>query len=137
MTKKILCAIDDTEHAKNAIAYAAQLSAKTGAQLALCTVNALTGGLRGPQIYTHDAAEIKKTLDSAASLAHQRGARNTSEIELKGREISTAVIQYAEQNEFDHIVVGTGDKRGLSRLVLGSVAAEIAGRAHCTVTVAR
>ena len=137
MTKKILCAIDDTEHAKNAIAYAAQLSAKTGAQLALCTVNALTGGLRGPQIYTHDDAEIKKTLDSVASLAHQRGARNTSEIELKGREISTAVIQYAEQNEFDHIVVGTGDKRGLSRLVLGSVAAEIAGRAHCTVTVAR
>ena len=137
MTKKILCAIGDTEHAKNAIAYAAQLSAKTGAQLALCTVNALTGGLRGPQIYTHDDAEIKKTLDSAASLAHQRGARNTSEIELKGREISTAVIQYAEQNEFDHIVVGTGDKRGLSRLVLGSVAAEIAGRAHCTVTVAR
>jgi nucleotide-binding universal stress UspA family protein len=137
MTKKILCAIDDTEHAKNAIAYAAQLSAKTGAQLALCTVNALTGGLRGPQIYMHDDADIKKTLDNAASLAHQRGAKDTSKIELKGREISTAVIQYAEQNEFDHIVVGTGDKRGLSRLVLGSVAAEIAGRAHCTVTVAR
>ncbi|EKE17298.1 MAG: hypothetical protein ACD_10C00512G0002, partial [uncultured bacterium] len=30
-----------------------------------------------------------------------------------------------------------GDKRGLSRLVLGSVAADVAARAHCSVTIAR
>ena len=30
----------------------------------------------------------------------------------------------------DHIVMGTGDKRGLKRLVLGSVAAEVAGHAR-------
>lgn len=137
MTKKILCAIDDTGHARNAIAYAAELSAKTGAPLTICTVNVLMGGLRGPPIYLHEDADIKKMLDKAASLARQHGVKNTFETELKGREISTAVIQYAEQNGFDHIVVGTGDKRGLSRLVLGSVAADIAGRAHCTVTVAR
>jgi nucleotide-binding universal stress UspA family protein len=137
MTKKILCAIDDTEHAKNAIVYAAELSTKTGAQLTFCTVNVLTGGLRGPPIYMHEDANIKKTLDNAASLARQHGVKNSSEAELKGREISTAVVQYAEQNGFDHIVTGTGDKRGLSRLALGSVAADIAGKAHCSVTIAR
>lgn len=137
MIKKILCAIDDTEDAMNAVVQAAEFSFKTDAPLTLCMVNALTGGLRGPQIYMHDDATTKKILDNAASLARQHGVKNTVETELKGREISTAVIQYAEQNGFDHIVVGTGDKRGLSRLVLGSVAADIAGRAHCTVTVAR
>jgi nucleotide-binding universal stress UspA family protein len=137
MTKKILCAIDDTEHAKNATAYAAELSAKTGAQLTFCTVNVLMGGLRGPPIYMREDAEIKKILDSAASLARKHGIKNLSEIELKGREISAAVVQYAEQNGIDHIVTGTGDRRGLSRLALGSVAADIAGKAHCTVTIAR
>ncbi len=137
MTKKILCAIDDTDHAKAAVIQAAELAAKTGASLTLCTVNVLMGGLRGPAIYSHDEASIKKTLDSAADLARQHGAKSTSETELKGREISTAVVQYAEQNGFDHIVTGTGDKRGLSRLALGSVAADIAGKAHCPVTVAR
>ena len=137
MIKKILCAIDDTEHAMNAVVQAAEFSFKTGAPLTLCMVNALTGGLRSPPIYMYDDASIKKILDNAASLARQHGVKNTLETELNGREISTAVIQYAEQNGFDHIVVGTGDKRGLSRLVLGSVAADIAGRAHCTVTVSR
>ena len=137
MTKKILCAIDDTDHAKNAVIQAAELSAKTGAALTVCTVNVMQGGLRGPAIYLHDDADIKKILDNAASLARKHGANKMSETELKGREISTAVVQYAEQNGFDHIVTGTGDKRGLSRLALGSVAADIAGRAHCTVTVAR
>lgn len=137
MTKKILCAIDDTDHAKSAVITAAELSVKFGAQLTICTVNVLMGGLRGPPIFSHDDASIKKTLDNAASLARQHGAKNTSETELKGREISTAVVQYAEQNGFDHIVTGTGDRRGLSRLALGSVAADIAGKAHCTVTIAR
>ena len=137
MTKKILCAIDDTEHAKAAIVQAAELSAKTGAALTLCTVNVLMGGLRGPPIYLHDDAVIKNILDVGAAMAKQHGAKITTETELKGREISTAVVHFAEQNGFDHIVTGTGDKRGLSRLALGSVAADIAGKAHCTVTVAR
>ena len=40
-------------------------------------------------------------------------------------------------NGYTHIVMGTGDKKGLKRLVLGSVAAEVVSQAHCTVTVAR
>ena len=35
------------------------------------------------------------------------------------------------------IVIGTGDKRGLLRLFLGSVAADVAHRAPCTVIIAR
>ena len=35
------------------------------------------------------------------------------------------------------IVIGTGDKRGLSRLFLGSVAADVVHRAPCTVIIAR
>lgn len=38
---------------------------------------------------------------------------------------------------YTHIVMGTGDKKGLKRLVLGSVATEVMVHAHCTVTIAR
>jgi nucleotide-binding universal stress UspA family protein len=137
MTKKILCAVDDTDHAQKAVIYAAELSAKTGAALTICSVNLLQGGLRGPPIYLHDDADIKKILDGAAALAHKNGAKKTSETELKGREVATAVVQFAEQNTFDHIVAGAGHKHGLSRLALGSVALDIVERAHCPVTVAR
>ena len=69
--------------------------------------------------------------------AKKSGATKVEELALRSREAAAAVVQYAEENGYDHIVVGTGDKRGVSRLVLGSVAADVSGRAHCSVTVAR
>lgn len=137
MTKKILCSTDGTVHSEHAIQAAAELSARLGASLSICTVNVAHGGARGPLIYALEDDQVKKVLDGAAALARKAGATKIDEIALRSREAAAAIVQYAEENGYDHIVVGTGDKRGVSRLVLGSVAADVAGRAHCTVTVAR
>lgn len=135
--KKILCATDGTEHSAHAIDLAAALASKMGVPLAICTVNIARGGTRGPLIYTWGDDEVKKVLDTSAARARDAGASNVGEVVLRSRDAGAAVVQYAEENGFDHIVVGTGDKHGLSRLVLGSVAADISARAHCSVTVAR
>ena len=137
MTLKILCATDGTAHSAHAIEFAAQLAARFGAALSVCAVNVAHGGSRGPLLYSWEDAEVKAILDEAAAAARKAGAAAVEELALRSREAASAIIQYAEENGFDHIVVGTGDKRGVSRLVLGSVAADIAGRAHCSVTVAR
>jgi len=136
MTKRILCAIDETDHAKSAVIEAAELCSLTGAPLTICTVNVLQGGLRGPPIYLHADKEIDKILADAESLAGKYGAKQSSKVTLSSRDIATAIIQYAEQNGFDHIVAGAGHHRGLSRLILGSVASDIVARAHCSVTIA-
>jgi nucleotide-binding universal stress UspA family protein len=137
MTRKILCATDGTEHSAHAVELAATMAAKLGASLSICAVNVASGGARGPLIYTWEDDEVKKILDKAAAVARKAGAAQVDELALRSREAASALVQYAEENGYDHIVVGTGDKRGISRLVLGSVAADVAGRAHCSVTVAR
>ena len=137
MTKKILCATDGTAHSAHAVDLAAELSARLGASLAICIVNVGRGGTRGPLIFTLEDAEVKSILDNAAAAARKAGAAKVEEIALRSREAAAAIVQYAEENGFDHIVTGTGDKHGVSRLVLGSVAADVASRAHCTVTIAR
>lgn len=137
MTKKILCSTDGTSHSEHAIQVAAEMAAKLGASLSICTVNVARGGARGPLIYSMEDDQVKKILDAAAAVARKAGATKVDEVALRSREAAAAIVQYAEENGYDHIVVGTGDKRGVSRLVLGSVAADVAGRAHCTVTVAR
>ena len=137
MTTRILCATDGTDHSIHAIQLAAQLSAKLSAKLAICAVNVARGGMRGPLIYTWEDDQAKRVLDEASAEARKAGATAVEELSLRSREAASAIVQYAEENGFDHIVVGTGDKRGISRLVLGSVAADIAGRAHCSVTIAR
>ncbi len=137
MTHKILCATDGTDHSAIAVIQAAELAAQSKAALTICTVNVAHGGGRGPTINHWSDAEVETILKDAAALAAKHGAAAAETVTIRSREAAGGVVSYAETHGFDHIVMGTGDKRGMSRLILGSVAGEVAGRAHCTVTVAR
>ncbi len=137
MTNKILCATDGTDHSDVAIIVASEMAAKFGADLTICAVNVAHGGVRGPLISHWTEAEVKAILENASAKAAGHGAAKVKTVDLISREAAAGIVAYAEQNGYDHIVMGTGDKRGISRLVLGSVAAEVSGRAHCSVTVAR
>lgn len=135
--KKILCATDGTSHSDHAVQLAGEMAGKLGADLVICTVNVARGGARAPLIYAMEESDVKRILDEAAAAAKKAGAKNVSEVALRSREAAAAIVQYAEENGFDHIITGTGDKHGVSRLMLGSVASDVSGRAHCSVTVAR
>jgi nucleotide-binding universal stress UspA family protein len=52
---------------------------------------------------------------------------------LEVGEPASAILQVAEQGAFDMIVMGTHGRRGLPRLLLGSVAQKVVSRAHCPV----
>ncbi|MEH7828233.1 universal stress protein [Gemmobacter denitrificans] len=137
MTRKILCPTDGTDHSNIAVAHAADLAAKYGAELTLCVVNVAHGGAKGPLIPHWPEADVVALLDAAQALAAQHGVAEARRVAIASREAAAGIVHHAEQNGYDHIVVGTGDKRGISRLMLGSVAADVMARAHCTVTVAR
>jgi len=49
---------------------------------------------------------------------------------------ATAIVDYARKNQIDHIVMGARSSGGLRRY-LGSVSAQVAAEAGCTVTVVR
>lgn len=135
--KKILCATDGTTHGDKAVRHAAHLAKVENVPLAICTVNVLIGAMRGPAIYAHSEREISATLNKSVALAKAEGAPKVSAVELDAREVAGSVVAYANSEGYDHIVTGTGDPRGIKRLVLGSVAASIASAADCPVTIAR
>ena len=137
MTAKILCPTDGSDHATVGVLLAAEVAKATGGHLTICAVNVAHGGVRGPTISHWRPEEVQKVLGEAEGLAKAEGAADVGVVEVVAREAAPAIIAYAEQNKYTHIVMGTGDKRGLQRLVLGSVATEVATRAHCTVTIAR
>jgi nucleotide-binding universal stress UspA family protein len=140
MTTNILCAVDDTEYSKTAVALAAGLANALSAELTLFAVNELIGGAGGKggtAAYRWDSGDLQRVLDSATATAKQSGCSNAKAADVKSRDVARAIVIYAEDNGFDHIVVGTGGKSGLSRLMLGSVSRDMVARAHCAVTVAR
>ncbi|KFE70515.1 universal stress protein [Hyalangium minutum] len=48
-------------------------------------------------------------------------------------EAASTVLRLAEEGKHDLIIMGTHGRRGLPRLLLGSVAQKIVARAHCPV----
>jgi nucleotide-binding universal stress UspA family protein len=137
MTTKVLCPVDGSPHSKHALDVAVDIAAKFGAALSICAVNTVHGSARGPLIYHWTDSDVQALLDDAADTVAKHGATLAHKVVVIDREAAAGIVTYAEDNGIDHIVMGTGDKRGISRLMLGSIAADVCARAHCTVTVAR
>jgi nucleotide-binding universal stress UspA family protein len=139
MTKKILCAVDDTEYSKAAVAVGADLAKAMNAEVTFLAINQLLGGYvkGGASTYLWDSAALERVLDTATAAAKKEGVKAFKTANVKSRDVGRAIVIFAEENDFDHIVVGTGGKSGVSRLMLGSVSNDVLARAHCPVTVAR
>jgi nucleotide-binding universal stress UspA family protein len=139
MTTKILCAVDDTDYSKAAIAVTAELAKAMDAEVTLLAVNQLLGGFGhgGMSTYLWDSTALKRVLDAAMAAATKAGVKAPKSVDVKSRDVGRAIVVYAEENGMDHIVVGTGGKSGVSRLMLGSISSDVLARAHCPVTVAR
>lgn len=137
MPNAFLCATDGSEHSKIAVSYASHLAKSEGRKLIFLSVNIALGGARGPLTYQRDDAQVKDILNEAESVAKEAGLSACDKVTVKSRDAAWAIVQYAEEQNVGHIIVGTGDRSIASRLMLGSVAREVASKAHCSVTVAR
>lgn len=72
-----------------------------------------------------------KELDALA--AKQQNAPVPIKHRVVVGEAASTVLRVAEEGKHDLIVMGTHGRRGLPRLLLGSVAQKIVARAHCPV----
>lgn len=74
-------------------------------------------------------------LDGYARKAEEQGSDVTKE--YKVGDPPQEIVEYAEENDVDHIVMGSHGRSGVSRVVLGSVAEEVVRRSPIPVTVVR
>jgi nucleotide-binding universal stress UspA family protein len=79
-------------------------------------------------------SEAEEILDEARAQLEVDGDVETA-IEV-GRPAAT-IVEEARERDVDHVVVGSHGRRGVSRLVLGSVAEHVARRSPIPVTIVR
>lgn len=136
--KKVLCAIDDTDYSSVAIDLSADLAKACGAELAFLAVNELLGGHgRSGNAYLWTDAQVSELLDKAVARAAKTKGLQAKAVSLRSPDVASSIVQLAADHQFDHIVIGSGGKGAMSRLLLGSVSRDVASKAHCPVTVAR
>lgn len=141
MTRRVLISIDDSVAATAALEYA--VPAFGDAELTVlhvCRVEKTDESIRQRALKTECEAErnaatllAERLFENARKLAEDSETKLTTAIEYGP--LAERICAYAEENEIDHIVIGTHGRSGLSRVLLGSVAEGVVRRSSIPITI--
>jgi len=135
----LLVPIDFSPCSEHALDYACALAAKLGARIHVIhaigtTLPELSVALTDQMISSirHDnAAALDKLLQPRRALA------SFGEVTVVDDDARDAILKAARAVHADLIVIGTHGRRGLSRVLLGSVAEDVLRRSPCPVLAVR
>lgn len=149
--ERVLVCIDGSESSMEAADYAVKLAEKHGSQLVALNVivselgyaySAASGfGLVTPStindMLEKSRQEAQEWFDVIKQTAEAHGVWFKQEIVASPTAVAQAVVDYAEKNGIDLIVVGTRGRSGLEKILLGSVASGVVTHAKCPVLVVK
>jgi len=142
MTEKILVPTDGSPQSDAALEYA--LEEFTDQNITLLNVidpvdagySAPVGLPGGSEEWFENAKENSEAMfEEAQTVADDYGV--TLEFATEMGRPSQTIVEFAEEEEFDQIVMGSHGRSGVSRILLGSVAETVVRRASMPVTVVR
>lgn len=144
MYQRIMVAVDGSETAQRGLQEAIKLAADQKARLAIVHVIdivVVNGAEEFSETYIDSMRQYaNETLERARSSAKAAGLEaevQSPEIVTSGFHVSDKIAQLAEEWKADLLVVGTHGRRGVSRLLLGSVAERIVRMAPCPLLLVR
>jgi nucleotide-binding universal stress UspA family protein len=79
----------------------------------------------------------KRIVDDVKEMGEAAGVKMETKIVERHPSVPDAIIQFAEENGVDLVVMGTKGKTAISRFLLGSVTESVVHHAHCPVLVVR
>ena len=141
MYKHILIATDGSELAGKAISVGFELARQLESQVTVVTVTEpWTALVSGDAAFGFPIAEYEEAANESAisilagvSKLARKASINCTTVHEKDQYPSEGILQTANKNHCDLIVIASHGRRGLGRLLLGSVAAKVV--THSTVPV--
>jgi nucleotide-binding universal stress UspA family protein len=134
ISQKILCGIDGSDRSVKAAGVATELARRLGAELTFAMVNPRLAA-RAAILYVWPDTHISGVLEKAVRKALWRGVASVKSDTWRAESVSDALADYADQNEFDYIVIGASDRSGWPRFLNDSVARELSAKANCPVLI--
>ena len=149
---RILVAIDGSEESMAAATHAITIACKYDAELLALTVintqpwfySSTPYGWADNQtmekVHKKDRDEAQHWLDQIKANADDNGIKVSTKILMvptTSSSTSAAIVNYAEQNNIDLIIVGTRGRSGFKKMLLGSTALGVLTYGHCPVMVVK
>ena len=141
--KKILCPVDFSSGASEALDLAAGIAAVDGAELVVLHVWQPPVYIMGegiglaPEVIQSSVNDAEANLGKWRAEAENRGVRKVTPVFLNGAPWNEVVSLARRDPAIDLIVMGTHGRTGLTHALLGSVAEKVVRHAPCPVLVAR
>jgi nucleotide-binding universal stress UspA family protein len=145
--KKILVAIDFSESSKMALDRASSLATQLEAELDVLNVweapafvppesVMIEAALGGQTLVDLVEKRSGHDLDAFVAGVRERGVAVGRALSERGAP-SQVIVQMADRERYDLLVLGTHGRTGVSRAVMGSVAERVVRHAHCPVLTVR
>lgn len=139
MYKKILLATDGSEHSIRAAENAIEL-AKCNPESKVEVVFVVDGDRAKSEVLSNwnsaGVADTRREKYRAAE-AKAKGAGVDYEIKILRGEPGPTIVKYANENDFDIVVIGSRGLNALQEFVIGSVSHKVAKRANCPVLIVK
>ena len=142
---RILVPMDGSESAFRAASFAADMARRYGSELVLAyamEVDPTLAAIGMPSVSAQDIKRLKeaarKEMDPWFARAKEAGGADLvvkTEVVESPMSVVGTIIDYAEKNAVDLIVMGSRGRMGFKRLLLGSVASGVVTYAPCPVMV--
>lgn len=99
----------------------------------MATTDAGGMGVNFEELQAQQEETAKEVFDEAREIANAHAAEIKTVSRTGG--VSQSIVDYADENNIDHIVIGSHGRTGASRVLLGSVAETVVRRSPLPVTV--
>lgn len=135
--KKILLATDGSKYSEAAAIKAIDLAKSYGGKLEVISI------VEAPsELYEDSQLAFKKLMEKAKGYAEEIKKQAESsgikaEAFVKEGKICQVITDFAKERKADMIIMGSHGRRGLKRLLMGSVAERVIGLAECPVLIVK
>jgi nucleotide-binding universal stress UspA family protein len=147
---KILVAVDGSEESMLAADYAIDMAKKNNAELIVLNVIHSQKYLYSPSyawrpvipsttnsIIKNQEVEAQRWLDIVREKANDNKIKLRTEFIIDPMSIVGAIVDYAERENIDLLVIGSRGLTGFKKLLIGSIASGVVTYAHCPVMVVK
>jgi len=151
---RVLVAIDGSISSMHTIDYAISIAMKNNSQLVILYVidvykypylpsSIILAPTFGSEKYLEERNEAEERMNKIKEKYKQKTKNNIDSKELKteiiegAKSAATTIMEYAESENIDLIIIGSRGRTSFKKLLLGSVSSDIIKNAHCAVLVTR
>jgi nucleotide-binding universal stress UspA family protein len=137
MYEKIMVPLDGSELAEVTLWYAARLAERLGSSITLVNVS-YPNDITSPHMYQRYLEDtLARVKDLAKTVAGKNGGAVTVDYKMLRGDPAEEIVDYADKQKFDLIILSTQGKSGIKRWAMGNVANKVVRATRKQVLIIR